>query len=127
MNLGNERLNITPVVCRLRGSAGDLNTLNFAVDEADCMLGQHLQRTVIFFNTRDLTYKAYKHLQMLVSPDKQNRILFLHSGWTDRARTKVLHDFRNGEIDILCATEAAGMVSNIGQLITYSEAYSSRF
>lgn len=127
VNLGNERLNITPVVCRLRGSARDLDALNFAVDEASCMLEQRLQRTVIFFNTRDLTYKAYKHLQTLISPDKQGRISFLHSGRTNRARAKILHDFRTGEIDILCATEAAGMVCNISYLISYSKAYSSRF
>lgn len=109
VNLGNERLNITPVICRLHGAAKDLDTLNFTIDEAQ---EQHLQRTVIFFKTRDLTYKGYKHLQTLLPPDKQDRITFLHSGRTNRARTKVLHDFRDGKTDILCATEAAGMVRN---------------
>lgn len=112
VNLGNERLNITPVVCRLRGAARDLDALNFAIDEARCTQEQDLQRTVIFFNSRDLTYKAYKHLQGLLPPDKRSRITFLHSGRTNRARTKVLQDFRDGKMDILCATEAAGMVCN---------------
>lgn len=112
VNLGNEWLNITPVVCRLRGAARDLDALNFAIDEARCTQEQDLQRTVIFFNSRDLTYKAYKHLQGLLPPDKRSRITFLHSGRTNRARTKVLQDFRDGKMDILCATEAAGMVCN---------------
>jgi superfamily II DNA helicase RecQ len=113
VNLGNERLNITPVVCRLRGAARDLGALDFAIDEARFtrdLPEQDLQRTVIFFNSRDLTYKAYKHLQNLLPPDKQSRITFLHSGRTNRARSKILQDFRDGKTDILCATEAAGMV-----------------
>ncbi|EMD42306.1 hypothetical protein CERSUDRAFT_40441, partial [Gelatoporia subvermispora B] len=34
INLGNDRHNITPIVSRMRGAAGDLNALNFAIDEA---------------------------------------------------------------------------------------------
>jgi superfamily II DNA helicase RecQ len=116
INLGNERLNITPVVCRLRGAARDLGALTFTIDDTSCTPEQHLQRTVIFFSSRDLTYKAYKHLQKLLPTDKQDQISFLHSGRTNRARTKVLQDFRDGKVHILCATEAAGMVSNTGTL-----------
>ena len=114
INLGNERLNITPTVCRLRGAAGDLDALTFTIDEANLTPEQHLKRTVIFFNSRDRTYKAYKHLQNLVPPDRQGQISFLHSGRTKRARAKVLQDFRDGKVHILCATEAAGMVSKTG-------------
>lgn len=112
INLGNERLNITPVICRLRGAAQDLGALTFTIDDASYTPEQDLQRTVIFFGSRDLTYKAYKHLQRLLPPDKQNQISFLHSGRTNRARTKVLQDFRDRKVHILCATEAAGMASN---------------
>jgi superfamily II DNA/RNA helicase len=127
VNLGNEQLNITPIVCRLHGAAGDLDALNFTVDEAKCVPEQDLQRTLIFFNSRDLTYKAYKHLQKLLPPDKRDRISFLHSGRTNRARAKVLQDFREGKIDILCATEAAGMVRDANRYLGSTIAHSLKF
>ena len=51
VNVGNKQLNITPVVCRLRGAARDPDALNFAIDEARCTQEQDLQCTVIFFNS----------------------------------------------------------------------------
>ncbi|EMD36365.1 hypothetical protein CERSUDRAFT_36148, partial [Gelatoporia subvermispora B] len=52
INLGNDRHNITPLVSRMHGAAGDLNALNFAVDEA--VAGLPLPKTLIFFNRRML-------------------------------------------------------------------------
>ena len=107
VNLGNHRANITNILVPMR-TANDLGTLDFLADEA--LSGQPLRRTIVFFNTRDLAYKGSKHLKMLLPEARQHEIGFLHAGRNRRARRKVLIDFRKGEINILCATEAAGMV-----------------
>lgn len=61
LNLGNNRHNITPLVCAMKGSANDLNTLNFTVDEA--INGEELQKTIIYVKSRDTTLKVCEHLR----------------------------------------------------------------
>jgi superfamily II DNA/RNA helicase len=109
VNLGNNRPNITPIVCRMRGAATDLSALNFTVDEP--LSGASFIRTIIFVNTRDLAYKTSRHLKNLLPPDLASKVDFMHARRSTRAKRKVMHDFREGRISILCATEAAGMVS----------------
>jgi len=108
VNLGNDRPNITPLVCRMHGAASDLNALNFAIDEASN--SKPFIRTIIYFNTRDLAYKGHNHLRRLLPDQLQSQINFLHAGQTRRAKCKVINDFRDGKVNILCATEIAGMV-----------------
>lgn len=109
VNLGNDRHNITPLLCRMRGAAKDLGALDFLLDEAQ--LGLELQRTITFFNTRNLAFKAYKHLQALLPEDMRDQIDFLHAGRGRQTISHVMKRFKEGKIKILCATEAAGMVS----------------
>jgi superfamily II DNA helicase RecQ len=111
INLGNDRHNITLLMCRMQGAAQDLGALNFVVTEA--LSGNPLKTSIIFFNTRDLTYKGYKHLQKQLPVTMRTKIDFLHAGRTQRARRKAMQDFRDGNISILCATEAAGMVCDM--------------
>lgn len=107
VNLGNHRANITNILVPLR-AANDLGALNFLADEA--LAGQPLRRTIIFFNTRDLAFKGSQYLKRLLPEDRQCEVDFLHAGRNSRARRYVLRDFCNQKINILCATEAAGMV-----------------
>jgi len=112
VNLGNDRPNITPIVCRMHGAANDLDALNFAIDEARDPGTNSFTRTIIFFNTHDLAYKGYKHLRGLVFAETRAQIDFLHAGRTRLAKRKVMNNFKDGKLDILCATEIAGMVCN---------------
>jgi superfamily II DNA helicase RecQ len=107
VNLGNHRANITNILVPLR-TANDFGALDFLADEA--LSGLPLRRTIVFFNTRDLAYKGSRYLMNLLPEARQHEINFLHAGRNRRARCKVLSDFRKREINILCATEAAGMV-----------------
>ena len=110
VNLGNDRPNITPILCRMHGAANDLDALNFAIDGAHDPSTKLFIRTMIYFNTRDLAYKGYKHLCALVPAERQAQIDFLHAGRTRRAKRKVMKEFKGGKVAILCATEIAGMV-----------------
>ena len=108
INLGNDCPNITHMVCRIRGSKSDLGALDFVVDAGST--GNPLTRTIVFFESRLLTYKGYKHLQRLLPSEFRSRIGFLHSCRSARSKRIVMERFRSGVVDILCATEAAGMV-----------------
>lgn len=109
VNLGNDRINITPLVVRMTGGASDLAALDFIVQEARA--GGNLVKTVVFFNTRDLSYRAYRHLKELLPDELKSRVGFLHALRHNNPKSKVMQQFRDGEISILCATEAAGMVT----------------
>ena len=109
INLGNDRPNITALIGQMHGAASNLNALDFVID--DGAAGKRLKRTIIFFNTRDLTCKGHAHLEKrLRRHGIHNRIGFLHAARATPAKRKVMKDFRKGRIDVLCATEAAGMV-----------------
>lgn len=108
VNLGNDRTNITPLLCRMRGAAKDLSALDFVVDEA--RVGKDLKRTLAFFNTRMTAFKAYKHLQALLPEHMRDQIDYLHAGRSRATIDHVMKRFKEGKIRILCATEAAGMV-----------------
>jgi superfamily II DNA helicase RecQ len=108
INLGNDCPTLTQMVCRMRGAKGDLAALDFVVDEG--VTGGPLIKTIVFFESRVLTYKGYKHLQRFLPPALQSQITFLHSCRSTRLKRLVMDQFRSGTINILCATEATGMV-----------------
>ena len=108
VNLGNDRPNITPLVVRTAGGPSDLAALDFVVREG--LSGGSLVKTVVFFGERDLAYEAHRHLRGLVPDNLKSRIGFMHALRGERSKSKVMKDFREGRIDVLCATEAAGMV-----------------
>jgi superfamily II DNA helicase RecQ len=107
VNLGNHRANITSILVPMR-TANDFDALKFLANEA--ITGQPFKRTIVFFNTRELAYKGSQYLKTLLPDARQREIDFLHAGRTGRARRRVLTNFRKQIVNILCATEAAGMV-----------------
>ncbi|TFY55114.1 hypothetical protein EVJ58_g8451 [Rhodofomes roseus] len=120
VNLGNDRTNITPLVVQMKGGAGDLAALDFAVREA--LAGDPLVKTLIFFNTRELAMRACHHLKTLLPDAYKGKIDFLHALRGDDTKREVMQRFRNDELSILCATEAAGMgldISNIRRVIQF--------
>ncbi|TFY50090.1 hypothetical protein EVJ58_g11198 [Rhodofomes roseus] len=114
VNLGNDRTNITPLVVEMKGGASDLAALDFTIREAHA--GGGLVKTIIFFNTRDLAYRAYRHLKELLPDEYKTKIDFLHSMRGDSTKRRVMQQFRDNEVSILCATEAAGMGLDIGDI-----------
>lgn len=109
INLGNDRASLTLAVIDMN-HACDLRNLRPAIQEG--LDGGELVKMMIFFNTRELTYRAAHRLRELLPEEFHAQIDFLHAGRSRRARAQVLRRFRRGEIKIkiLCATEAAGMV-----------------
>ena len=108
INLGNDCPSITHMVCRMRRAKADLAALDFVVDEG--LTGSPLIKTIVFFESRQLTYKGYKHLRRLLPPGLQSRITFIHSCRSTHSKKLIMSEFKSGGVDVLCATEAAGMV-----------------
>ncbi|KAI0634743.1 P-loop containing nucleoside triphosphate hydrolase protein [Trametes polyzona] len=114
VNIGNNRPNITPIVHHMKAARSSLPILDFLVQNA--IPGSALPRTIVFFNTRDLAFKACRYLQDCVCESLQNQINFLHAGRGQRARRRAMRQFREGTVSILCATEAAGMGMDISDI-----------
>lgn len=110
LNLGNNRPNITYHVRRLKGAESDYDALNWVVD--DVPEGGRAEPTMIFCEKRETTQRLANHLRDRAKEPLKTRIAYYHAGRSKRARRKIMKKFREGEIDILCTTEAAGMVSN---------------
>ncbi|KAI0694256.1 P-loop containing nucleoside triphosphate hydrolase protein, partial [Cerioporus squamosus] len=125
VNLGNDHPNITPIVHRTKAAQSSLHILEFLV--RDVQPNSILPRVIVFFNTRDLAFQAYRYLQECAPDDVASQIDYLHAGrsrnaWrramqhlgrSRNARCRAMQHFRDGQINILCAIEAAGMGMDI--------------
>lgn len=111
VNLGNIRTNITSIVVPTNGGASDLSSLQYLIKVA--REGQKLTRALVFFKTPDLSIRATDYLRAHVPESLQEQIDYLHALRTKNGKTRVMKEFREGKINILCATECAGMVCTI--------------
>lgn len=110
LNLGNERHNITSVVCRLKNPS-DFGALDFILNEA--LAGGELIPTIIYVNERAIAIDIWLHLLKKLPPDSPYRrqIDFVISTHDPIVKQLVLRLFVMGIVKILACTEAAGMVS----------------
>jgi superfamily II DNA/RNA helicase len=107
LNLGNDRHNITTCWFEMA------NAHDYAALPAHLTLNSSAidhRKTVIFCNTRDQTKELKRFLQERAHPDLHDAIDNFHALRSRRDKRKVLERFACGEIKILVATEAAGMV-----------------
>jgi superfamily II DNA helicase RecQ len=108
VNLGNDRPNVSMILCQMQGAARDLQALDFVLD--DTFAGNPLKHTIIFFNSQDLCQRGYKYLRSQLPEHQCDKIGFILALRTGDVKHETMARFPAGEIDILCATEAAGMV-----------------
>ncbi|KAI0696950.1 P-loop containing nucleoside triphosphate hydrolase protein, partial [Cytidiella melzeri] len=114
INLGNNRSNITPMVCKLPGGTKDFEFLEFLLQEA--FEGDELIRTIVYVNARELAMYACLHLQNKLPPEHQDHLDFLHSLRHPLAKKRTMQLFCEGSIKILIATEVAGMGMDISDI-----------
>ena len=112
LNLGNNRPNIYQQVSTLENS-NDFAALNALLPLRSVSCAADIPKTLIFANTRRMTLHIWSHLcqQLRLPTVGRLPIAFLHAYRRRRARIKVMEAFTSGEVRILVATEAAGMVS----------------
>jgi superfamily II DNA helicase RecQ len=115
INLGNDRPNITQLVIQMDSDAG-FDHLAFLLDRLENNGSGNLPRTIIFFETRELAHKASDWLRdklPVESSETRQKITYIHAGRTAAGRKHTMKLFRDGTIDILCATECVGMGADI--------------
>jgi superfamily II DNA/RNA helicase len=111
INLGNERLNITPIVISLE-KTGDLEELDFLLAGLNPDGTGTLPRVIIYFEKRDLTQEAATWLRKHLPPAHANladQIQYIHAGITRGGRKETMRRWNSHELSILCATECVGM------------------
>ncbi|KAI0684775.1 P-loop containing nucleoside triphosphate hydrolase protein [Cytidiella melzeri] len=115
LNLGNERHNITSVVCRLKNPT-DCGALDFVLDEA--LAGHELVPVLIYVNTRELAMRIWLYLLSLLPRDSTYReqIEFVISTRDTVVKELVIKLFMLGLMKIIVSTESAGMGLDVPHL-----------
>ncbi|KAI0085659.1 P-loop containing nucleoside triphosphate hydrolase protein, partial [Irpex rosettiformis] len=110
INLGNERHNITPIICRMKGPR-DFEALDFILDEVLAEPPQPIVPALIYADTREVVRSVWIYLVKKLPTDSPHRseIDFLFSSRSEPVKTIVLAKFLRGIVKILVSTEAAGM------------------
>ncbi|KAJ7676762.1 P-loop containing nucleoside triphosphate hydrolase protein, partial [Mycena polygramma] len=123
VNLGTDRPNIAWFVQHMKGAKSALESLGFLVPphaSEDELV--ELVQTMVFFDDINLAMEALEYLRDLLPPSARGSIALYHSRRSKRSKRIVMEKFRNGEIKILLATEAAGMgcdISHIEQVVQF--------
>jgi superfamily II DNA/RNA helicase len=75
-----------------------------------------MSRTLAFFESRDLVQKARDHLVSLIPQSRRGEIAYIRAGLTPHAWSHIMELLRMEKINMLCATECAGMGSDIDDI-----------
>jgi superfamily II DNA helicase RecQ len=108
VNLGNDRPNIYQEVRIMKGNVRDhRGDFDHIIDEGKC---GKFKRRMIFIDECDATQHLCKVLRESVPLEMQGRIAYYHSRRGTLSKKRTMRRFRDGHIDVLITTEAAGMV-----------------
>ncbi|EJF67504.1 P-loop containing nucleoside triphosphate hydrolase protein, partial [Dichomitus squalens LYAD-421 SS1] len=106
LNLGNDRPNIKQEM-RLMKSASDFAALDFIVAGAEKR--EDIPRTIIFVNDVSKTHAVAHRLRAMVPDPLRPEIALLHARRSEDSKRETWRRFKEGEVRILVATEAAAM------------------
>jgi bloom syndrome protein len=117
LNLGNRRPNITTSVIHM-DSAKDFKALLKVLPSPESLSSPDGgPKTLVFTNAVKLTQLLVQEVRNYYGPTFCDKIDFLHAHRTRKAKNCVMKRYRKGDIRILIATEAAGMVSFMWNLL----------
>ncbi|TBU45558.1 P-loop containing nucleoside triphosphate hydrolase protein, partial [Dichomitus squalens] len=106
LNLGNDRPNIKQEL-RLMKSASDYAALDFIV--AGATTREEIPRTIIFVNAVSKTHAVAHRLRAKVGELLRDEIAILHAHRAEDSKREIWRRFKDEEVRILVATEAAAM------------------
>jgi superfamily II DNA helicase RecQ len=113
-NLGNDLPNLCTLIQKFNGAPTNLSVLDFLVQ--NIRAGAQLPRTLIFVNKRWTAQQVTQHLRNQVPEELHTQINFAHSLHDEDGKTEVMQHFRTGIVNILVATECAGMGVDISDI-----------
>ncbi|TBU29390.1 P-loop containing nucleoside triphosphate hydrolase protein [Dichomitus squalens] len=114
LNLGNDRPNIKQEL-RVMKSASDFTALDFIV--AGATTREDLPRTILFVNEVWKTHAVAHRLRAVVRGGLRDEIAILHARRTEHSKREIWRRFKNGEVRILVATEAAAMGMDVPDIV----------
>ncbi|KDQ51469.1 hypothetical protein JAAARDRAFT_110465, partial [Jaapia argillacea MUCL 33604] len=114
VNLGNDRPNIYQEV-RIMSKPGDTRELDFLIQNARS--AEDLPRTVVFVNSVVQCQEVWRELRKQLPDHLKDKVAFLHAQRHPTAKEDVFEAFRDKNIRILVATDAAGMGMDIPDII----------
>ena len=110
LNLGNRRSNISYEVHHM-DSSKDYSAIHALLpDPNEIATPADLPHSIIFTNSVNDTQIICRDLRRRYGPQFRKHIDFLHAHRTRKAKRRVMRNFRKRRVQILIATEAAGMV-----------------
>ena len=110
LNLGNHRHNITMGV-KIMDNGTNYEVLRTFLPSADSISGVgDFPKVIIFVDSVSRTQQICHYLRQFYPPALHVAFSYFHALCTPRAKRHVIHQFRNNEVRVLVATEAAGMV-----------------
>ncbi|KAH9916715.1 P-loop containing nucleoside triphosphate hydrolase protein [Epithele typhae] len=109
LNLGNDRPNIAWEVRKMNAAKSDLESLDFVLGSEPLDEVERFRRSIIFFDDVMLSLQAVQRLRDKVPKHLKSRICAYNSQRGPVSKRLVFKLFQRGDIDILIATEAAGM------------------
>lgn len=112
LNLGNDRPNICWEVCRMNGSETDFASLKFLLPE-DLENTTKFPKTMVFFDEIDIAMKARRWFAQQIPEHLCYRLKEYFAPRPPFGKDLDFAAFRDGTVDILFTTEAAGMVCGI--------------
>lgn len=113
LNLGNRQSNISYAVHHM-DSSKDFSAIHALLpDPNKITTPKDLPHTIIFTNSINDTQTICQDLWKRYRPQFHRHIDYLHAHRTRKAKRRVMKNFRKRRVQILIATEAAGMVSSI--------------
>ena len=108
LNLGNDRPNITWKVHHMQGARSDMQALRFILPESPTQL--KMDQMIIYFNNILLSMEACQWFCEQLPEHLHTRVACYNARRGDLSKDDTLYRFCHGELDILFASEAAGMV-----------------
>ncbi|KAI0681656.1 P-loop containing nucleoside triphosphate hydrolase protein [Cerioporus squamosus] len=116
LNLGNDRRNIAWHVEYMTAGKADLECLQLLIPE-DAETLTCLPKTMVFFDNIFQSQKAHRWLLERLPARFRKRVKCYNARLGDLTKKVVMQGFRKGTVDILFATEAAGMGCDIPDIV----------
>ncbi|KZV61279.1 P-loop containing nucleoside triphosphate hydrolase protein [Peniophora sp. CONT] len=108
LNLGNDRPNIEWSVHHMKAGKSDTGALFFLVPDETGPEAE-LQRGVVFFDDIGVSMEALRDFREQLPEHLRERVACYHAQRGPDTKKHIMDHFNRGDIDIIFATEAAGM------------------
>ena len=95
----------------MRYPVDEFKDIDFVIGQTNRHEDNQIKKTLIFCNEIRTTHHIMDHLWSLLPEDEKDSVQPYHAQWSQLSKDLVMEQFISGRVEVLVATEAAGMVS----------------